>query len=384
MKAVPLVLVCALLGVAIGVAVGYARIGPSGEVNLSPSGTAAGPGLNTAAPKIVVEEPEHDFGTMHRGAKRRHEYVIRNEGDAPLNLTAGATTCKCTSFDVTPDAIPPGQSATIALEWAAKSMPGEFRQSASLNTNDPIRPMVTLSVSGQVIEPSGLTPSGFELGEIRAGDTATASVLFYSNDIEDLRLSADGPKKDDGSDLFDIVVEPVSKDQLPRSDAVAGYRTTLTTKPGLAVGPVNEWVKLKTNQPDSEELEVPVFARVVGDITVHGGRWNDTAGALHLGMVPSSKGAESRVLISVKGSQAANTRFEVLEVDPPELKVELGETTRKSDEVYHTFLTIEVPPGTRPMIHLNNDQGDEGVVRLKTTHPLSPELKIGVRFAVTQ
>ncbi len=383
MKVLPVALVSALLGAAIGVAVGYARMEPSVEVDLSPGAPVAGPGLNTSAPKIVVEQPEYDFGVMQRGATRRHEYVIRNEGDAPLKLTAGSTTCKCTNFDVAPDPIPPGKSATIALEWAAKSLPGEFRQSANLNTNDPIRSMVTLSVFGNVVEPSGLAPSSFELGEVRAGETASASVLFYSNDLKDLRVSAEGPKKEDGSDLFDIVVEPVSSEQLPKPGAVAGYRTTLITKPGLAVGPVNEWVKLKTNQPDSELLEVPVFARVVGDITVHGGRWNDTAGALHLGMVPSSQGAKNRLLLSVKGAHAADTRFEVLEVDPPELKVKLGETTRKSDEVYHTYLTIEVPPGTRPMIHLNNAQGEQGIVRLKTTHSLSPELKLGVRFAVT-
>lgn len=39
-----------------------------------------------AGPKIVFPEPVHDFGTVTRGASVSHDFKVRNEGSAPLEL----------------------------------------------------------------------------------------------------------------------------------------------------------------------------------------------------------------------------------------------------------------------------------------------------------
>lgn len=383
MKPLPTALISAVLGAALGAAIAFARSESPGDSN--PLADAlAGPAANLSRPKVVVEEAEYKFGSMQRGATRQHEFVVRNQGDAPLRLTAGSTSCKCTQFVVEPKPVPPGEEITVTLEWIARSAPGEFRQTANLNTNDPSRPMVALSVAGEVVEPSGLEPNSFVFGDIRSGGSASTWVLFYSNDVEDLQIEAEVPSGESVSERFEVKVDPIDKQDLPNANAVAGYKVTLMAKPGLPVGQVMEWVTLKTNQPDSEELEIPVFGRVVGDITLHGSGWSEEAGVLHLGMVPAEEGMKRRLILSSKGQHASDTKYELLSVDPPELKVELGETRRKNDDVYHTIITIEVPAGTRPMIHLNTHQGDDGLVRLKTTHPTSSELNLRVRFAVVQ
>lgn len=42
------------------------------------------PALAQGAPKAVVPEPSHSFGQVLEGAVVTHDFVIRNQGDAPL------------------------------------------------------------------------------------------------------------------------------------------------------------------------------------------------------------------------------------------------------------------------------------------------------------
>lgn len=37
-------------------------------------------------PRIYFPEPEYDFGTVQRGAKASHNFVVRNTGDEPLKI----------------------------------------------------------------------------------------------------------------------------------------------------------------------------------------------------------------------------------------------------------------------------------------------------------
>lgn len=388
MKAIHVVIVGGILGAAIGSAVGYVSVRPPVEVSLDPSGAVAGPGADTSTPRALVEQANYDFGVMQRGSKRRHEFLIRNEGTAALRLTPGRPSCKCTAFEVNVDIVPPGGEAKIGLEWIAKSLPGPFRQTAPLNTNDPLRPVVELSIEGNVIEPTALSPSSFVFGEVRAGEQATTSIIYYTTEDEEIELTATAPDREEAAGKFEVRLEPVDRSEIDDPNAVAGKRLVLTTNGELPVGQIMEWVTIKTNhelvEGEVQELEVPVIGRVVGDITLHGGKWNDDAGVLNLGMVPSDQGASSRMLLSVKGQHAADTEFELISTDPKELEVEIGETNRRRDDVYHTYLTVSIPQGTRPMIHLNTPQGDDGLIRLKTTHPNVPEVQVRVRFAVTE
>jgi len=68
--------------------------------------------------------------------------------------------------------------------------------------------------------------------------------------------------------------------------------------------------------------------------------------------------------------------------DPEELKITLGEPKQVKDTLVHVPVDIEIPPGTRPMVHLETAQGEAGRIVFSTTHPKIKELSLSVRFAV--
>jgi hypothetical protein len=50
--------------------------------------------------------------------------------------------------------------------------------------------------------------------------------------------------------------------------------------------------------------------------------------------------------------------------------------------VQQTPLTIELPRGLPGMTYLGTEPGECGEITLSTSHPLVPELKLRVRFAI--
>ena len=66
-------------------------------------------------PIAVLEDGVYNFGSMEPYTRRQHKFTVRNEGDAPLTLREGHSSCKCTIGEVGDESIPPGGESTILL-----------------------------------------------------------------------------------------------------------------------------------------------------------------------------------------------------------------------------------------------------------------------------
>ncbi len=384
MRILPIVVFAALVGVAIGGAVAYVEV--RSDVAELPPPTATSKEVakvDAKAPRAEVDQPHFHFGSMERGREKSHEFVIRNVGGSPLTLKVLSTTCKCTLGNVTGEPIKPGESTKVKLDWKALSEEGPFRQTATIETNDPSQPELELTIEGDVVSATGVQPPDFVFDKVAVNQSKTAEVYVMSMLQDELTVHSAELSDPTVRDKFDAKVEPVERDKLPNPKARSGVRVTLTVKPGLPMGRFDQSLTLHTNLKEGEVLHIPVFGRLVGDISVHGNsNWLPERDTLNMGQIKSSEGRKSHLNLVVRGENAGDVKFEVASVDPPELKATLGEPKRLKDTLLHVPLAIEVPPGTRPMVRLDSVQGDSAKVLLKTTHPTIKELSISVRFAV--
>ena len=105
MKATLLAAAALVLGCLIGY--GLTRREFAREVlplDITPASAGPGAAAGKIGPKaVVVNSEHHDFGSMDRNEHGTHAFVIRNDGDAPLTLVTGKTTCKCTVFAAAQD-----------------------------------------------------------------------------------------------------------------------------------------------------------------------------------------------------------------------------------------------------------------------------------------
>lgn len=385
MRILTVIFVAGVVGLVVGGAVAYVEVSAIPDATGLPNTAStpiASPRREDSAPRVQVDQADHNFGTMEQGRTKSHTFVLRNVGTAPLTLHVLGTSCKCTVGQVTEKPIPPGESGTVTLEWTARVGSGPFRQTASIQTNDPLSSQIELAVHGDVTEAEGIEPSEFMFNTIPVGEEKSAQVYLMAMLQDDLSVSEPHLLDPLTADKFDIKVEPIAQAELPNPKAKAGVRITLTAKRELPVGHLHQWLVLKTNLKDGEQLEIPVSGRVVGDIDVRGISWNEEQGALLLGRVKSSEGKQETINLLVRGPEAESVKFDVASTDPPELKATVGAPKRLREDFVHVPLTIEVPIGTRPMVRTDTAQGEAGRIVLRTTHPKIKELVISVRFSV--
>ncbi len=384
MRIIRLILFAVLVGGLVGGAVAFVQVrNDLPPVTELPGGTMlVVPGSKEKMAHAKVEEPHYDFGTMQRGTAKSHNFTITNSGDAPLKLKAGTTSCKCTLSEVSESAIAPGESTQVKVQWTAKADNGPFRQTANIMTNDPLQSTVELTVDGKIMSASGVEPSDLMFDKIPVGESKSTQTFVMAMLQDDLTVTDPVLSDPTTRDRFDVKIEPVDTKDLPNKNARRGFKVTVTALPGLPAGRVMQWLSLRTNLQDAEKLEIPIMGQVVGDISVHGTGWSEDHSALMLGNIKSSEGGHAKLSIVVRGAEAAGTTFAIKSVDPPEMKVKIGEPRKLKDTLVQTPLEIEIPVGTRPMVHLDTSQGDPGHIVLTTTNPKIKELAVDVQFAV--
>ncbi|MBA3483793.1 MAG: DUF1573 domain-containing protein [Pirellulales bacterium] len=381
----------ALLGSIAGVALGYweARPWALGAASGPAAKADANPAKPVAAPKAEIVETTFNFDKMESGTTQRREFPVKNAGKAPLSIEFVSHTCKCTTVElngnkVEPGAsavVPPGDAAVVLLEWAAKVPAGPFRHGATFTTNDPAQSRLELQVEGEIVESTTLYPAQLDFASVRVGQPGEA-IMFVTSALEpDVQILSHEVTDEKLAEGVSIKVEPAKSEELPPG-AKAGAKIVATFNPGGAIGPIGGSLELTTNLKNAANLVVPIYGNVRGDISIFGKGWTEANGILRMGPATTADGGSTRLNVAVRGEHAKDTKLTVARVDPPELKATLGEMKRISDNLVQAQLTVEIPPGTRPMVRAGEDQGGEGEIILATTHPDTPEVRLRVTFTV--
>lgn len=386
-----LALLAAFAGVAVGVGITVAEFAPAEEIFVV-SADSEVIDIDPAAgvPRAVVEgSKEYDFGVMERNVQGKHAFIVRNEGTAPLTVKVGQTSCKCTVAALKDDKLAPGESTKVELEWEAKGYQEDFRQTAEVQTNDPANPVIRLAIYGNIIQSVRPIPEEIDLHGIPVNEETEAEVKVYGFTNEALELRSHSLVNPEYADKFELSARPLEESEY--ADVVgakSGYAVRLKVKSGLPVGPLNQTIRLETNVPAAEVIEVPVHLTVASDISIinasPGVTFVSDKNLLRVGKLKSDKGATLRLFIMVKGPHRQATELSVGKVEPAEyIRVKLGEVKSLRDGAVLQYpLEIDIPPGSRALDRMGGEQGELGKIILQTTHPVAKEVRIFVQFAV--
>jgi hypothetical protein len=392
MRTLLVVSVAAILGIAVGVGTTWARLGRapdfSSEFDLltSTSRTATEPAEPSGPqPVVSVDTESHDFGVVERNHVVEHSFVFTNRGQGPLELKSGGTTClKCTVSKIPESAIPPGKTANVVVEYNASIDSPQFRQSATILTNDPGQPRVVLTVTGKVASSVSITPHDLVLSKVTANtsESATARVVSYLTD--EFKIESFAWSDPESASFFDVKMAAVPVAELTEPHAKAGYDVTVTVKPGLPLGTFRQKLTLNTDLPSAPTLQVPVEGTVISDITISGSGWDREHGVLVLGVVRSAEGIRRNLSILVHGEHRHDLKISVGKCEPDFLRVSLGEPVDvNGGAVVRIPLSVEVPPGA-PDANFLGSPGKLATIILETTHPEAKQVRMLVQLAVEQ
>lgn len=370
-----------------GVYIEFAKVPDQFEPHNRPVPKVRDDGLPMEIPHaVVVDGKTYDFGKAQRGSKMKHTFVVRNDGSVPLTLEKGPTSCKCALSDLESDSIMAGKSGKVTLEWKL-NVPGEqFRQTAEIYTNDPGYSTIMLEITGKTTDILRIDPMDLVLSSVSVSEGSETPFRIYGFGMDDFKVLKHEFDNEETASFFELTfaeLEPADFEGKP--DVTCALAATLTVKPGLPLGPINQKIHLTTNVEKASKLDVSVSGSVIGDISVVGPRsFSHGRNVIRFGTVDASEGAKATLRLLVKGPYRQDVRFELKEISPADsLTATFGEKKEISDGAVHMYpLTVEVPKGAHTVNCLGAEKGTLGRILIKTTHPIAKEVPIYVKFAV--
>lgn len=225
-------------------------------LTLLPGVTAAPP----LQPRLICLQPCHNYGVRAAGETVNHEFVLMNEGGAPLLLTRIHGCCGATA-SLAANVVPPGSSTVARVSCRLAGPPGAHQKVVYVSSNDPAQPYCQLKFVGQlgapptlspakpsptppasaaVKAPLSVTPDELLLGPVAAGATVTRYLELRSLDQRAFRVLS--------------VTPPAGIAAATASLSAGVWRITFTVRAFTAA----DQVVIHTDLPGASRVVVPL------------------------------------------------------------------------------------------------------------------------------
>jgi hypothetical protein len=330
-------------------------------------------------PRLTFEQTDFNFGRMQVGDELEHTFIIRNEGEAELELLAGNPTCKCTAFRLASEKVAPGEETTLLVRWVGKFRDPSFQHGGPIYSNDPKNESVTFTVRGIVDAAFDMLPTGtWDAGEVRPNSPTTFSAAIFSNVHEDFEVTSLDCKSEHVT-LEAIPLDPV---RLTEIKGIAGYEIKVTIDPTIKAGLFEDEVLISTNKSDKPQ-KVFIKARREGNIRLlatPGVAWSPNTRGLSLGQFAATEGRSAKLLLLVDETGMTEP-FALGEItaDPPFMTVSMEPAGAKSDNMGKYFLTVTIPPGAP---RISRDRETPATVKIQTNLPNGEAIDLRARFRI--
>jgi hypothetical protein len=207
---------------------------------------------NAPVPRIACDEPTYHFGDAENTDTIKHTFVLKNEGDAPLQINRVRPACGCTVAKLSSKLIRPGEQAEVSTSLSLKGRRGHQRKSITVESNDPQTRRFMLYLEGDVVAPLQIAPDRLFFGQIDPDATVTKTIDIRANN-KAVKITGV------------ISTEPHYQASVETVNEGRAYRVNVETVPPMPEGHVNGFIRISrdNNQPD---INVPVSAVVSGPL----------------------------------------------------------------------------------------------------------------------
>jgi len=250
---------------------------------------AAAPVVVSAGPRLGVERPVADFGSVEQGTPVTYVFGLRNTGDAVLHISQVKSSCGCTAAVVSASDVPPGDEARVVASLDTGRIVGRTTKVLSVYSDDPQVPVAALTLTGEVLADLAVSPNPVYLGRLRRGETASREVVIRPG-----RPGGTATVRSVGGELEGLQTRlEVAPDGSQRLQIALAGNTPL--------GRFSRELRLQTTSMRQPEIVLPVFGSIEGDVVV-------LPSQVSFGVASSGASPERRVLIRNRGLQPLNVR----------------------------------------------------------------------------
>lgn len=211
---------------------------------------------NAPRPIIKPDEEVHDFGTTWVGAVLKHSFKIKNEGNAPLEITKVQPGCGCTVAGPHPNKLEPGETGEFSFSLNSSKLSGPYDKAITISSNDPSNPNLKLRLKGEVKQYVSVVPSAANFGKVFGGEPQERVLKITNNTEKPLEITLDAP----GDSPF--------KYELIPTEAGKTYDLKVSVTPPNEAKTLNSLVTLKTNIEGQADIQINALATIPPRIDV--------------------------------------------------------------------------------------------------------------------
>ena len=317
------------------------------------------------APRLTLVEPVKEYGEVPKGDKLEWSFVVKNTGNADLQILAAKPGCGCTVADFD-KVIKPGETGKVTAHVDTTNFNGPIAKTVTLETNDPASPTSTLTIHAIVKPYVDAYPAGFVRFNQLQGDVTTQSVTLYSEEdepfaITDVQVPGDWVK-----------VTYKKLDEAERNTSIGKkgqdqYRVDITVGgPNAKIGPMADKIRIITSSKHSPEYPISVTGVIRPTYRVE-------PTMLNFGEVAPSDAAATRSVLLHSNDLKTPEQFVVTKVEStvPAITTAFKPLAQKGD--YE--VTLQVAKDAKP--------GDiDGTVKIYTSDKINPVVTLPVKGTV--
>jgi hypothetical protein len=213
---------------------------------------APAPQSTAPAPHLVATEMSADLGSIVKGAKGQHTFVVRNEGNATAKIAGVEPSCHCTiaSFDAT---IPPGGEGKVTADVDTLLVNGKGTTALRVHSNDPASPLeLTLHYEVGILLQA---KPGYARWATTQGETeGVIGNTIWAVDGKDFKVtSVDSPHP-----YVRTSFRPAKDDEKNPKAIGPQWRVELTLDKQAPVGAITGDVVVHTTHPAQKVIPLPI------------------------------------------------------------------------------------------------------------------------------
>lgn len=309
------------------------------------------------APRAVAPQPVWDAGTVGRGDALRHDFVLRNEGNAVLHVRDVQPACGCTvaKFDAS---IPPGGQGLISAEVHTETFRGPIAKDVTVLTNDATNPSIVLTLRADVRPWVDVAPGYVHFVHVQTAAAPTSVQTLWSGDRTDLQvLAVESPLP-----AVTVAFRPAAEAERNPEGSGRQWVVTATLASEAPSGPLSGDLVVRTNHPQQPELLVPLAGYVRPLLMV-------SPPAADFGSFSPSEPRRGSVVVTNYGADPVR----VLGVDSDVKGLSAQVSEREKGKKYDVNLTVAAGVAPGPFA---------GTLRVRTDSPRQPLLEIPIKGEV--
>ncbi len=217
-------------------------------------------------PRAIPTEPIKDFDIVPKGEVIVHQFEIRNEGSAVLELTDVRPACGCTVAEYDRK-IAPGKSGLVKTRVKTENFGGPIAKSIAVFTNDPDNPKLQLVVKANVKPYVAVVPGYARYNYVQGEPVGSINQILWADDGSDIEIvSIKSPY-----DYLKVSYREATEDERHQKGEGKQWHIEVTLESQSPVGALRDFVEVRLSHAKQKKVKIPIsgFVRPRQHVTPH-------------------------------------------------------------------------------------------------------------------